>query len=337
VQSLKAASFDLYSRYAHVHAFRTSRLDPEPLRILDVGDPFGTISSLFPDDHTVSLDIYAQTPPIGAGHQHVLGSGFELPFPDDTFDLVASHDTFEHLPADRRFEFVQELLRVGRGPVVLVAPFDDPRTARCEHMVNAQFVTRLGHSLPALDEHAELTLPDLDGLLGWLVENEVAHVVHGDGWLYHWLGFYLLKASLIAENALDDVRRLDVAVNELLQDADHRTPHYRRSVFMRAGDEPLDLPARQPAQRADEMAAEASLLTTMGLELLQALPFGEHPLSPGSGMWNWIETHEGGTGAVAELAASMRTAFEAARPAAVDPHPRTHERVGSPRVSVVIV
>ena len=162
---LRAASFDLYGRYSHLWNLRRDAFGPEALRILDVGDPFGTIAPLLPDDHTVSLDLYVDGAPTGRGHQHVLGSGFELPFPDEQFDLVCSHDTFEHLPAERRPDFVDELLRVSRGPVVLVAPFDDDRTRLCESIVNGYFVARLGHSIPALDEHELFGLPSLDGSL----------------------------------------------------------------------------------------------------------------------------------------------------------------------------
>ena len=132
---------------------------PEPLRILDVGDPFGTIAPLFPDDHTVSLDLYVDERRPAAAH-HVLGSGFELPFADAPFDLVASHDTFEHLPAERGptsspsssvFRAARRARRAVRGH----------RSRLCELMVNGYFVARLGHSIPALDEHEEFGLPSL--------------------------------------------------------------------------------------------------------------------------------------------------------------------------------
>ena len=56
MQHLRSESFDLYGRYSHVYRIRTESLPAAPIRILDVGDPFGTIASLFPDDETVSLD-----------------------------------------------------------------------------------------------------------------------------------------------------------------------------------------------------------------------------------------------------------------------------------------
>ena len=118
-------SFDHYSRYRYVIELREAAFGSEPIRLLDVGDPFGHVGELFPDDDTVSVDLFTEGPG-PPGHRRVIGSGLELPFPDGSFDLVVSHDTYEHIPDDLRRGFVAELLRVGRGPVLVVAPFAEP-------------------------------------------------------------------------------------------------------------------------------------------------------------------------------------------------------------------
>jgi SAM-dependent methyltransferase len=108
------ASFDQYARYAYLRRLRQDCYGEQPLRILDVGDPFGTIAALFPGDTKVSVDVYADSPPT-EGHSPLIGSGAALPFADETFDLVACHDVVEHLPADRRNAVVAEMMRVSRG------------------------------------------------------------------------------------------------------------------------------------------------------------------------------------------------------------------------------
>ena len=57
------------------------------------------------------------------GFKKVLtASGYELPFPHDTFDVVALFDTIEHLPDDERaMSEVQRVLRPG-GMVILSVP-----------------------------------------------------------------------------------------------------------------------------------------------------------------------------------------------------------------------
>ena len=108
---------------------------------------------------------------------------------------MCSHDVLEHIPWDRRTEFIAELLRVSTGPVVLVAPFGDPRSVRAEQLINSYFVARLGHSIPALDEHDDFVLPDTDLITGWLEETQVPYVRFGDGWVYHWVRLLLPEGA----------------------------------------------------------------------------------------------------------------------------------------------
>ena len=335
---LRAASFDLYGRYSHLWNLRRDAFGPEALRILDVGDPFGTIAPLLPDDHTVSLDLYVDGAPTGRGHQHVLGSGFELPFPDDQFDLVCSHDTFEHLPAERRPDFVDELLRVSRGPVVLVAPFDDDRTRLCESIVNGYFVARLGHSIPALDEHELFGLPSLADLSSLLDERGVAHEARGDGWLYHWVAFYLLRAHFTADNELSAAVGLDAAFNELLVERDRAAPHYRRCVVLRppAGravpDEPRDDAGDQQDHRDD-----LDRLGELGRAFTAALVRGEDPRFPGSRLHAWMEAQASRPGPLAELVGSLELAFGAMSERAVAPPADPDASRVWPTVAVVVV
>ena len=216
---LISASFDRYARYQHVESVR-ALMGQEPIDILDVGDPYGTLDLLFPDDRTVSVDVYAEAPPSHERHRHILASGFDLPFPDGSFDLVTAHDTLEHVPLARKTEFIAELVRVSRGPVVIVAPFADVRTSRCEQMANAYYVARMGYEMYQLTEHAASGLPDLGEVLGWADENGLDYRLRSDGWLYHWLSFMLLKIHLLSEQSDEAHRRVDTAFNLLLRDAD---------------------------------------------------------------------------------------------------------------------
>jgi GT2 family glycosyltransferase len=290
------ASFDQYARYVYLWRIRTDCFGPGPLRILDVGDPFGTIAPLFPDDTTVSIDVYADDPH-REHHTPLIGSGFALPFADSSFDVVACHDVFEHLPAAGRTAFVAELLRVSRGPVLVTAPFADPRVARSESLVNGYFTARTGHSLPALDEHASFGLPVIEELTGWLAEHDVPHRVHADGWLPHWVAFWALKTHLFAEGREDDLHRVDAAFNTRLRDADRRGPHYRRAVVIRPPlPYPDDLPPASAPARPGEIAADLEQLTDLALELQRALPRGSDPFAADSPLRAWIEAQRGTPG-----------------------------------------
>lgn len=90
----------------------------------------------------------------------IRGSAINLPFSDDSFDLVVSLDMLEHLPPQTRAVAVGELLRVSRGAVIFGCPCgssawnSDVRLSKCfsalhlrmpawlsEHMI-APFSTR---------------------------------------------------------------------------------------------------------------------------------------------------------------------------------------------------
>jgi len=308
---LRSHAFDLYGRYSHVWSVRQESLPAQRLRILDVGDPFGTISALFADDFTVSVDLYSDHPAADTNHHHVEGNGLSLPFADGSFDLVCSHDTLEHLPADLRTTFLAELLRVSSGPVVVVAPFGDPRSHRAERIVNAYFVARLGHTIPALDEHEECVLPDAESILMWLDEHDIAHRRFGDGWLYHWIALYFLRAHLVSLGATREVRRIDIACNDLLVEPDHAPPHYRTTLVLRP---PPILPAlpEHVENDAADTAAEVEVLTELALSLGEALVPGEDALAETSRFRTWVAARStDASPAMARLAASLTTLLDA--------------------------
>src|SRR5207244_2423234 len=240
----------------------------------------------------------------------------------------------EHLPAERRPDFVDELLRVSRGPVVLVAPFDDDRTRLCESIVNGYFVARLGHSIPALDEHEQFGLPSLEDLTSLLEARGVAYDARGDGWLYHWLAFYLLRAHFTADKELSAAVGLDAAFNELLVERDRAAPHYRRSVVLRPPEGHRRGPDPQPET---DHRADLDLLGELGRAFTAALVRGEDPRFPGSRLHAWMEAHASRPGPLAELVGSLELAFGAMGDAAVAPPADPDGFRVWPTVAIVLV
>ena len=301
-------SFDRFARYQHVESVRAV-LGAAPIDILDVGDPYGTLDRLFPDDRTVSADIYAEELPSRDRHAHVLASGFELPFPDESFDLVTCHDTLEHVPLERKTELVAELLRVSRGPVLVVAPFADPRSSRCEEMANAYYVARLGQEMYQLTEHAASGLPDLGEVLAWADAEGVDYQLRSDGWLYHWLSFMILKIHLLSEADHDTHRRVDAAFNLLLRDADRRRPHYRRAIVLRPPVGLVEVAVEDVGE--DDVEGDLQRLAGLASELSIALPRGIDPLEVGSPLRTWVAARRDGEGPVGVAAQDLETVLDA--------------------------
>jgi len=56
----------------------------------------------------------------------VKADGFQLPFQDDSFDLVLNVGTIEHFVPERQKHFVKEMARVSRDQVLISTPNDSP-------------------------------------------------------------------------------------------------------------------------------------------------------------------------------------------------------------------
>ena len=123
----------------------TQRGFPQGTTILDVGGGDGALAWYLKQ--------------AGADWQVVLvdpettgGDGLNLPFEDNSFELVVSVDALEHIPADSREQFLKELCRVTRKGLFIHYP--EARSMPAQ---------RLAHSLHPNDqfirEHVEFVLP----------------------------------------------------------------------------------------------------------------------------------------------------------------------------------
>lgn len=157
---LTSLPFDAARRFA-VFIHILDRLDlPSNAKLLDVGGHPGTLARLLTGlhegwtVHTVdtieaSLDDYTQA------------SGAKLPFDNDSFDVVLSSDTLEHVPHEARSGFLAEIQRVSRGFVVLGAPFAHAAVSGVERAIAQSHLQATGRPHPWLGEHLEHGLPDL--------------------------------------------------------------------------------------------------------------------------------------------------------------------------------
>src|SRR5207249_2978255 len=66
---------------------------------------------------------------------YFVGSGAELPFKDEAFDVASAHDTLEHVPEHLRESFLSELTRVSSRAVIVNGPVYTDETAALEKRV----------------------------------------------------------------------------------------------------------------------------------------------------------------------------------------------------------
>ncbi|HSR52681.1 MAG TPA: methyltransferase domain-containing protein, partial [Acidobacteriota bacterium] len=153
--------FDLYQRY-RMAADAARVLEPDTL--LDMGGYIGDA-----DGHlAVAADFFApgpsrQTPQVLTcderlcDHPDHLSSGDPL-LQGATFDMVVCLDVLEHVPPDRRSDFLDRLLQLAGRWIVLAGPFASPQVEEAEEALRS----RLMAARRFLQEHAQYGLPELE-------------------------------------------------------------------------------------------------------------------------------------------------------------------------------
>jgi len=197
------------------------------LRILDVGGHPGLIADFLPQDDTFILDVQPSE-----GLNCVQGDGIKLPFTSDSFDLVVSIDTVEHIPTDQRVRFLEEQLRTSKNYVLLAAPFEDENVSLAEQIVNQFFIKKIGHPNDSLEEHFANGLPRLDETLSFFDQNGIQHLEIPNGYLYNWLVMMMaIPAVQILPDSEELLAMLNRFYNQNLYVSDNRRPCYRTVIL----------------------------------------------------------------------------------------------------------
>jgi cyclopropane fatty-acyl-phospholipid synthase-like methyltransferase len=122
-----------------------------PRTILDVGGE-GTLKLFLPRVQITSANVKSAD---------ISYSGDKLPLKDNSFDIVVSLDTMEHLANHKRTDFLYELYRVSRKGFILCAPLGTPEHVAYEKEVLASGLVT-GDSYKYLAEHVKYGLPTPD-------------------------------------------------------------------------------------------------------------------------------------------------------------------------------
>ena len=219
--------FDQYQRYKIVQDLVTLIRGDRSLRVLDVGGHPGFIWDFLPNDEAFVLDIVPWTKA-----NYVQGHGAALPFANESFDLVLSVDTLEHIPPAQRELVLAEQLRITRDYLLVVAPFADDNVDLTERIIHEFFVKRLGYHSSFLQEHLTYGLPDLGGVLNYLDENRIQHLEAPNGYLYNWLVMMLVLPLIQAiPDSQDLYRMINRLYNSNFYEGDNRRPCYRTAVL----------------------------------------------------------------------------------------------------------
>ncbi|MCD6385470.1 class I SAM-dependent methyltransferase [Candidatus Sumerlaeota bacterium] len=154
--AIQQLDFDVYQRFKGIcEVIKQIRVSESGL-ILDVGGYPGTFAEMIPSYRVITLDT-EHCP----RKDYVMGSGEALPFGENTFDAVVCSDTLEHIPPERRKDFLTELVWVSKDWIIIGSPFDFRYVRSAEQMLNElhRFIKRTDN--PWLNEHIQYGLPNL--------------------------------------------------------------------------------------------------------------------------------------------------------------------------------
>ena len=94
--------------------------------------------------------------------------GGKLPFDDDSFDVVVSIDTAEHVPQQERKAWIGDFFRVAKKMVIFCAPLGTEFQKSVDQELNDLYHRLFGKDHHYLVEHNACGLPDLDEIRSWV-------------------------------------------------------------------------------------------------------------------------------------------------------------------------
>ncbi len=221
--------FDLFQRYELASRLFTA-VGAESA--LDVGGLLGdqdghlatTADFLTEAEQAASTDLRQCDHP-----SHVPATAWEQPFEISSFDMVLSLDVLEHLPTDRRGDFLSELDRVARHWILLGGPFRFPEVERAEELLR----NHLMESHRFLEEHRSLGLPNLEETIRFF-ERELGYTafVLPNGFLPRWTWMQAWTQHLFALREWRAFRDFNRIYNSQFFERDQQAPAYRWMILI---------------------------------------------------------------------------------------------------------
>lgn len=221
--------FDQYSRQTIAHDLIKNVRKDKVLKILDIGGHLGRTTEFFANDDVTVIDVYEEI-----YDNYVKGNALDLPFRDNSFDVVTSFDVFEHIPEGDRDLFVDEACRVSKDIVLIAAPFDTDLVAITEKSTNELYRSVFNKDHPWLIEHIENGLPQIAKTEKRLKYNKLNYNIYSSNNIFLWK----IMMSFLFYCGDSRLNKLGDAVNRFYNQhayklGDHTDPSYRKIFFAR--------------------------------------------------------------------------------------------------------
>lgn len=245
-ESLRRLPFDHFARYQLAADVVDAVLAERPAKVLDVGGGPGSLQDFLPGDLVVASDLSFPSEWYEAAPSLVLADGAKLPFADNTFEVVVTLDTLEHVTPDQRPRLLAEVVRVSSGWVLVACPCATPGVAEADAALLSFVRHKFGEefeTVGVLTEHLAYGHPDPAAVERTLCDAGAEVAAFPSGRLDRWLPMMVLFYTLMALGRDDPVERVQAWYNGLFYRDDLRAPSYRQAFLARVHGAPGPHPA----------------------------------------------------------------------------------------------
>lgn len=224
---------DLFSRYFILKEIQKHIFGQKEIDILDVGGKDNALWAFLADENLpynlTALDILPADERT-KDYKYIQGDATQMDFADNTYDCVISTDVLEHIPPEKKANFINECIRVAKDLIIIAAPFDSPITDYVEHSVNNFYKSFTNKDYIWLQEHFEVHKPKRELIENIIKEKELTFSLLENNNLENWILFLPLNfLPMGVEVDQHSVEEINTFFNEnLLEMNDFQYPAYRQ-------------------------------------------------------------------------------------------------------------
>ncbi len=168
--------------------------------LLDIGGGHGLLSRFVPDFS------YCLAEPDVNGI-----SGLELPFTENSFDVVVACHVLEHIPENDREAFLDQLCKTGRRHVFILNPFHIEGSNEIERMTMVYELTGASWA----KEHLDCTLPRLEQIESYAKKKGYTYSIKANGTQSTGLALVMMTHYAQLGGRTHDLKRINRYYNTL--------------------------------------------------------------------------------------------------------------------------